>query len=1130
MNLMRVLFFAVALLVIGCSNDSSRGDVPGPTTDTTGIAGTGAGTGTSGTGTVDTGTTGDTGADTEGEPTGDDTGDDTSDGEEPLPGEFGAPCADNSDCNSEFCIESFDGSVCTETCLDDCPNGWSCKSVFNTLPDVVFVCVPDINALCQPCLADKQCNGGRCVPFGDSNDKGDFCITTCKDDDGCPGGFSCGDLSDGAGDTFKGCIPNSKSCVCSAANVGDVRTCYASNEIGTCTGFQQCGGDDGWNTCSASQPVIEFCDGVDNDCDGLIDEDGAESCTSKNEFGECSGVLTCLGKDGPVCSALVPGPETCDYIDNDCDGETDEDFKSGDVYSDPKHCGECNIDCAAAIANAVGTCNPVDFNPPQCVVDKCLAGFYEVNDFLCNPVPGKLCDVCETDDNCVVAGSKCVPLTAGSFCTVPCSEGDTCPLGYSCEQIEDTKVCTPDTGSCSCDGTNLELQKACQKTWQAPDDPLSPVVTCPGVEQCTVDGWGACTTPDDACDGIDNDCDGLVDGPWVNADGQYFTNVHCGVCGNNCTVAPYPNAGGKCTIDGAVPGCVIVCDEGFFDVNKNPSDGCECQFTSETDHPDGPDQNCDGVDGEVNNAIFVAKTGKDTNTGSITSPVLTIAAGIQKAAGSGKRDVYVATGVYNNNVSLLPGVAVYGGYSGDFLARDITLYETAILGNPPKAGEPGAVNAAAINGPADDPAVLDGFTVFGYDNKSATGSSYGIWIADCTDQLRVTNNRIFGGSGGNGTPGGQGASGQVGAGGGAGLGAYDIGTGTCSVKHNNQGGAGGDRTCADGSVLDGGVGGTSICPDFDEDSGPPSCPGQPYVQPGTAAEQGKPGSGALAGDGGEGGHDAYIDRKYGPYSNPAYDCASNVNNNCSSCLLPPGQNKHGSPGDPGTAGDSGGKGSACVAIAGSVVNHLWTPGSGNNGGAGDHGSGGGGGGAAGGIETHGCAAHYAKYSDVGGSGGGGGSGGCGGTGGAAGLGGGGSFGVFVSWSAQPAAKPVIADNFIARSNGGLGGNGGPGGTGGAGGVAGNGGASGQAANATFCTAGGGKGGPGGHGGHGAGGGGGCGGVSFGIFVSGSNGLSVWKLTNNFESLGDAGQGGLGGASLGANGEAGLQGAGGDTNF
>ena len=50
--------------------------------------------------------------------------DDTSD--EPVSGQFGAPCDENLDCYSHFCVESYEGGVCSKTCESECPEGWSC--------------------------------------------------------------------------------------------------------------------------------------------------------------------------------------------------------------------------------------------------------------------------------------------------------------------------------------------------------------------------------------------------------------------------------------------------------------------------------------------------------------------------------------------------------------------------------------------------------------------------------------------------------------------------------------------------------------------------------------------------------------------------------------------------------------------------------------------------------------------------------------------------------------------------------------------------------------------------------------------------------------------------------------------
>ena len=74
------------------------------------------------------------------------------------------------------------------------------------------------------------------------------------------------------------------------------------------------------------EPVEISCDGLDNDCDAMYDEDlGGQPCDT-GMFGNCAeGVSVCEGPSGLLCQPLYPPePEVCDDLDNDCDGMTDE--------------------------------------------------------------------------------------------------------------------------------------------------------------------------------------------------------------------------------------------------------------------------------------------------------------------------------------------------------------------------------------------------------------------------------------------------------------------------------------------------------------------------------------------------------------------------------------------------------------------------------------------------------------------------------------------------------------------------------------------------------------------------------------------------------------------------------------
>ena len=327
---------------------------------------------------------------------------------------------------------------------------------------------------------------------------------------------------------------------------------YAKDDSGALPEEQDLDGD-GWTAeqgdCDDTDPDIhpgadEHCDGVDEDCDGEVDEDTIDTPTWNIDYdGDGYGssqyvAVQCERPSGYVLddsdcddadASVYPGAEEhCDGADEDCDGEVDEDSVDASAWY-PDEDGDA---FGAAGSSLVQCDQPSGWVLDNSDCDDANAAVYPGAEERCDGVDED-CDGM-VDEDAVDALTLWVDADGDGYGD-PDQEQEACTAGSGL--VDDDSDCDDgdaaahpgadevcDGDDDDCDGEVDEPEAVDASTWYPDLDGDGDGDTDAGIASCSRPGGYLADGTDcddmdaaihplatEVCDGIDDDCDGLVD-------------------------------------------------------------------------------------------------------------------------------------------------------------------------------------------------------------------------------------------------------------------------------------------------------------------------------------------------------------------------------------------------------------------------------------------------------------------------------------------------------------------------------------------------------------------------------------------------------------------------------------------
>jgi hypothetical protein len=355
---------------------------------------------------------------------------------------------------------------------------------------------------CLPCATMNACSvvgfqAGCADVEGNEGRGGWYCAVACKAKSECPADHECWPVRAIDGTKASRCIPAAKTCACSAeaAKASAKTPCYVGFSplpgllpAANCRGERVCSSK-GLSPCSAPPPQAETCNGVDDDCDGATDQ--RFTATGSLTAAACADDVTCTddvcaGQNGcthPFGSAVCSDGNACTSTDTCNEGKCVG--GPATVCDDGNACTDdaCNL---ATGCTATANSAACDDGEPCTAPDSCYGGTCKGGVNSCDDGNACTIDSCKTGAGCLYTDA-----------TGTCDDGDACTQFDACGKgvcsgealdCDDGALCTTDT--CS-------PQKGCAHTPVA--DPECGKALLPLVNsfQCTAPGNGLWTLQHD---------------------------------------------------------------------------------------------------------------------------------------------------------------------------------------------------------------------------------------------------------------------------------------------------------------------------------------------------------------------------------------------------------------------------------------------------------------------------------------------------------------------------------------------------------------------------------------------------------------------------------------------------------